>query len=213
MDNLYQFLYIIEEEDDYLQIKDAPMVSMEMVINKMITNSETSTTTNPSQNKLAISKPLILKPVAVVNGSTSNSNIQSHIKIGDNIFAIIQKSNPTSLTVSSKTDILAKVERVSKSEANTTLKICQPGVEVNKNSKLSSSFHDHDYVEDEEFTESVGVSKVNIIFFIVYSFKSIFSCNFFIVYSLRWFFNCNFIFNTLFILFTPGLWTRSDPDR
>jgi len=136
------------------------MVSMEMIINKMITNSQKSTITSPSQNKLAISNPLILKPVAVVNGSTGSSNIQSHIKIGDNIFAIIQKSNPTSLTVSSKTDILTDIEKKSKNEANTTLKICQPGIEVNKNAKLSPSFHDHDYVEDEEFAESVGVSKV-----------------------------------------------------
>merc|ERR1712157_578785 len=112
------------EEDDYLKIKNEPMVSMEMLFNS--TNSTIKTqaknviTVKNTQNKLAISNPLVLKPISLVNGSTNTSNIQSHIKIGNNVFAIIQKSNPTStLSVTTKPQSLTQAKNGIKTETNT----------------------------------------------------------------------------------------------
>jgi len=152
------------EEDDYLRIKNEPMVSMAMLLNNTTTSTQTAKTQTKNvitvkntQNKLAISNPLILKPVSLVNGSNNTSNIQTHIKIGNNVFAIIQKANPapkTTLSVITKPQTLTQTSNNTKVETN-TLKICQPGVEAGK----TSSFLDHDYTEEEDFMETTGVSK------------------------------------------------------
>ena len=144
------------------------MVSMAMLLNNATSSTQTTKTQTKnvitvknSQNKLAISNPLVLKPVSLVNGSTNISNIQSHIKIGNNVFAIIQKANPTptpktTLSVTTKPQTVTQTSNNTKLETN-TLKICQPGVEPGK----TSSFLDHDYTEEEDFIETTGVSKVS----------------------------------------------------
>ena len=147
------------------------MVSMAMLLNNATSSTQTTKTQTKnvitvknSQNKLAISNPLVLKPVSLVNGSTNISNIQSHIKIGNNVFAIIQKANPTptpktTLSVTTKPQTVTQTSNNTKLETN-TLKICQPGVEPGK----TSSFLDHDYTEEEDFIETTGVSKVSLHF-------------------------------------------------
>jgi len=146
------------DEDEYLNIKSEPMVSMEMLLNSI--NTTKTQTTNiivpqKSENKLAITNPLVLKPVSLVNGTTVNStSIQSHIKIGNNVFAVIQKPNTqTLLSVNSKLQCVSSENQV-KNEAS-KLKICHSGIETK-----APSFLDHDYTEEEEeFIETTGVSK------------------------------------------------------
>ena len=122
---------------------------MEMLLNEISSQPPTKTDTS---NKIPLKTPLILKPV-VINSGTIKS--QSHIKIGNNIFTIVQKSKP-SVSMSVVTKPQSCESATIKPEAS-SLKICQPGL---KNKPLFSSL-DHDYIEDDfNENETTGVSKV-----------------------------------------------------
>ena len=146
----------IADDDEFLQIKDSPMVSMEMLtckVEPMMQKNQIKTNGNIIQ-KTEIRNPIVLKPVT---GATEN--IRSHIKIGNNIFAIVQKGtkNTQLSTIDSSNKILTQLNELSNS--NTILKISKPE-EVKKTSFCSRN-DDHDYVEEDEPFESMGVSKVN----------------------------------------------------
>jgi len=133
---------------EFSKIKNEPMVSMEMLLNEISSKPPTKTDTS---NKIALKTPLILKPV-VINSGTIKS--QSHIKIGNNIFTIVQKSKPSvSMSVVTKPQ---SCESTTVKPEISSLKICQPGL---KNKPSFSSF-DHDYIEDDfNDNETTGVSK------------------------------------------------------
>ena len=136
-------------------MKSEPMVSMEMIINEIVSKPMATVTTTSTakfentSNNLGFKTPLILKPV-IINGSTIKN--QSHIKIGNNIFTIMQKPKASLSVVTKPPTCETKIVKPEPS----ALKICQPGI---KNTPFS---FDHDYIEDD-MNESAGVSKVSIL--------------------------------------------------
>ena len=133
------------------------MVSMEMLINEITSKPPKTKIEDETSNTFALKTPLILKPVIISGGGTIKS--QSHIKIGNNIFTIVQKPKPSvSMSVVTKPQSCKSISL--KPEAS-ALKICQPGVKRKPFSSL-----DHDYIEDDfnDFNGTTGVSKVSIYF-------------------------------------------------
>ena len=146
------------EDPDFFKIKNEPMVSMEMLINEISTKDPIKTDTS---NKITLKTPLILKPVDINSDGTIKS--QSHIKIGNNIFTIVQKSKP-SVSMSVVTKPQSCESTAVKPEAS-SLKICQPGLK----NKPSFSSLDHDYIEDDyNENETTGVSKVSSFIYLTF---------------------------------------------
>ena len=144
-------------------------------------NSISSTTTNstpvvPALTTTALAKPtsiatevkipqsqaqpVFLKPITIIkasNGANKTSNLKSHIKIGKNIFAIIQDSNTRNISLTSCTNLNISVPQ------NTSVNMSkQPVVNWIK-------MEDHDYAEEEEIDiiGTRGVSKVCFESFVV----------------------------------------------
>lgn len=147
---------ILKSEDDkFMQLRKSPLVSMEMITD--LNESENGDMKPITSIQNVTAKPYILKPISM--NSSTTANVQSHIKIGNNIFAIVQKgniSNTSMLNIDSSNKTFTQfIQLPSKQQSSTILKISKP----EEMKKCIPQLDDHDYVEDEEPLSKEGVSK------------------------------------------------------
>ena len=174
------FNVLLASSEDSFEGTDEQMISIDELINKPNIKQEVEMTniteTRPlspvtsktitqqpdivkstvfSSPKTTSAKQIILKPIAVLNNPSNNTEVRSHIKIGNNIFAIVQKNDNTQ-------HIQSVTSTVGSINANSVTNQSTVGNKTyyNRNSKI---INEHDYADDkdDELLET-GVSKVSI---------------------------------------------------
>lgn len=138
-------------------------VPMNMISNVMTNSSQglptPASVASQAKTPHTQSSPVILKPVTFLkdsNGLIKTSDIKSHIKIGNNVFAIIQKGNI--LTTQKANPIKINLTQLPDIKKSTP--------QVLKNPVRHVKIEDHDYADAEVDDEEIdivgtrGVSKV-----------------------------------------------------
>lgn len=141
------------------------MVSMDDIVNNPKKEQTIDTTPINIIKTNVVSKtqqkPIILKPIAFLKGSNQHGEVRSHIKIGNNVFAVIHNSDNTTLqTITSTVTPVQTPKNTVQSTSN-----LQSPVELQSRpaKRPHCNLDEHDYAdeEDNDSFESTGVSKVN----------------------------------------------------
>ena len=102
---------------------------------------------------------LVLKPIAIIKDSNrieKKATVKSHVKIGKNIFAIIQNGNTLkNISIISSVNSNAIVPQITKTENK------QPVIHRIK-------LEDHDYAEEEEDIDIIGTRGVSKVIISIY---------------------------------------------
>ena len=113
--------------------------------------------------------PMLLKPIAIIKGSNGILNTvdsKSQIKIGNNIFAIIQKGSGVNSNVSGSSKMTTLREELIKTPRTFSLRdeLAKP-VKAKlfpPNMNFTPKHEDHDYIDDTDIRMggTMGISKV-----------------------------------------------------
>lgn len=108
-------------------------------------------------------KPIILKPIAVIKGNNQLGDVRSHIKIGNNIFAVIHNNDNTN-TLQAITSTVASTPIPKPNTQQSTKDVSSIEFKSRPAKRPHCSLDEHDYAdeEDNDTFESTGVSKVNL---------------------------------------------------